>query len=87
MSVFKERGKPEYPEKNPSEQGREPTTNSTPHMTSGPGIEPGTHWWEASALTTASPRVSLRARHLIYTTFSTDGSYNQWHEQKFSCSQ
>ena len=27
--VFKERGKPEYPEKNLSGQGREPTTNST----------------------------------------------------------
>ena len=27
--VFKERGKPQYPEKNLSEQGREPTTNST----------------------------------------------------------
>ena len=27
--VFKERGKPEYLEKNLSEQGREPTTNST----------------------------------------------------------
>ena len=24
-----------------------------PHMTPGPGIEPGPHWWEASALTTA----------------------------------
>ena len=23
-----------------------------PHMTLGPGIEPGLHWWEASALTT-----------------------------------
>ena len=23
-----------------------------PHMTLGPGIEPGPHWWEASALTT-----------------------------------
>ena len=29
MLVFKERGKPEYPEKNLSEKGREPTTNST----------------------------------------------------------
>ena len=29
MLVFEERGKPEYPEKNFSEQGREPTTNST----------------------------------------------------------
>ena len=27
--VFQERGKPEYPEKNLSEQGRESTTNST----------------------------------------------------------
>jgi len=24
-----------------------------PHMTLGPGIAPRTHWWEASALTTA----------------------------------
>ena len=29
MLVFEERGKPEYPEKNLSEQGREPTTNLT----------------------------------------------------------
>ena len=29
MLVFAERGKPEYPEKNLSEQRREPTTNST----------------------------------------------------------
>jgi len=35
MLVFEERGKPEYPGKNLSEQRREPTTNST-HMTLGP---------------------------------------------------
>ena len=35
--VFEERGKSEYPKKNLSGQGREPTTNST-HT----GIEPGT---------------------------------------------
>ena len=29
MLVFEKRGKPEYPEKKLSEQGREPTTNST----------------------------------------------------------
>ena len=29
MLVFEERGKPEYPEKNLSEQRRKPTTNST----------------------------------------------------------
>ena len=39
------------PGEKPSEQRREPTTNLT-HMTSSPAIEPGSHWWEASALTT-----------------------------------
>ena len=39
MLGFEERGKPEYPDKNLSEQEREPTTNST-HI-----------WWEASVLT------------------------------------
>jgi len=34
MLVFEERGKPEYPEKNLSGLGREPTTKST-HMTLG----------------------------------------------------
>ena len=51
--VFGERGKLEYPEKNLSEQGREPTTNSA-HI-SKPGFDPGPHWWESSALTTAPP--------------------------------
>ena len=34
-------------------------------MTPGPGIEPGTHWWEASALTTATsllPEVRLETQ-------------------------
>ena len=51
MLVFEERGKLEYPEKNLSEKKREPTTNSTNKL-AGPGIERGTHWWEASTLTT-----------------------------------
>ena len=47
-------GKPEYPEKNLSEQRGFSTNNKlNPHMTSSPGIEPGPHWWEASAFTTA----------------------------------
>ena len=34
--------------------GAEKRTNNklNPHMTSNPGIEPGPHWWKASALTT-----------------------------------
>ena len=34
------------------EEEREPTTNST-HIWHRAGIEPGPHWWQASALTTA----------------------------------
>ena len=45
--VFEEWGKPEYQEKNLSEQGREPATNSThiimPLML---GHEPKPHLWE-----------------------------------------
>ena len=41
--------------------GAEKRTNNkfNPHMTPGPGIEPGTHQWEASALTahTIAPSV------------------------------
>ena len=37
-------------------RSKERTNNKlNPHMTPGPGIEPGPHWWEASALTTAPP--------------------------------
>ena len=52
--VFKERGKPEYPEKNLSEQGREPTTNSTHKWRRRRelNLDP---WWEASAFTIAPP--------------------------------
>ena len=54
--VFEEWGKPEYQEKNLSEQGREPATNSThiimPLM---PGNEPRPHLWEWNALNTAPP--------------------------------
>ena len=56
MLVLEEGGKPEYPEKNLSEQSREPRTNKrSPHMTPSPGIEPGPHWWEASALPLRHP--------------------------------
>ena len=52
MLVFVEGGKPENSEKNPQSKAR--TNNKlNPHMTPGPGFEPGPHWWEASALTTA----------------------------------
>ena len=53
MLVFGERGKREYSEKNLSQQGREPTTNSTHKQA--PEFEPGPQWWAASVLTTTLP--------------------------------
>ena len=54
MLVFEERGKPGYPGKNLSAQGREPVNSKlNPLMTPSPGIEPGPHWWEAGDFTTA----------------------------------
>ena len=56
--------KPECPEKNLSEQRREPTMNST-HMAPLLGFEPGPHWWEVSAFTTApciAPHPSFKSQ-------------------------
>ena len=55
MLSFEERGKPEYPEK--KLPGAKERTNQklSPHVASTPGLEPGPHWWEATALTTATP--------------------------------
>ena len=58
MMVFEERGKLEYPEKNLWEQRREPTTNSHSYGVDAK-FEPGSHWWEASALTTALPESNI----------------------------
>ena len=47
--IFSEWGKPEYPVKN-SRGARMRTNNKlNPHMTLSMVIEPGPHWWEASA--------------------------------------
>ena len=58
MLVLKEKGKPEFLEKNLSEQGEKTNDKLNPHITPGPGIEPGTHWREASGLTTVPPLLS-----------------------------
>ena len=52
MLVFSREGKPEYPEK--TSQCREENQQTlNPHMTPDLGIGPGSHQWEASALTIA----------------------------------
>ena len=46
--------------------GAEKRTNKlNPHLTPDLGIEPGPHWWEASALTTAPPLISDYINGLI----------------------
>ena len=60
--VFEERGKPEWSEKNRL-GARERTNNKfNPLMASTPGFEPGPHWWEPSALTTAPPLLLISSR-------------------------
>ena len=44
MLVFEERGKLEYPEKNPLGARKRTNNKLNSHMTPGPGIKPGTHW-------------------------------------------
>ena len=50
--VFEESGKPEYPEKNLSEQGRN-QQQTQPISDTGTVSRTRPHWWEASALTNA----------------------------------
>ena len=76
MLVFAEGRKLEYPGK-ALEQGQEPTTNST-HiiMTPRPGIEPGPHWWEASALTTAPSLLPS----IIFKVIINQSHFNIWNK-------
>ena len=50
--VFEERGKRE---KKPLGNKERNYNKLNPHMASMPGFDPGPHWWEANALTTAKP--------------------------------
>ena len=59
MLVFVEGGKSEYPEKNP--RSRDENQQQTLHTYDAETeIEPGPHWWEASALTTAPSLLPLQ---------------------------
>ena len=51
--VFEERGKTGVPGEKPLVARTRTNNKLNPHMTPSPGIEPGPHWWETSALTTA----------------------------------
>ena len=67
MLVFEERGNRSIRRK---PLGAEKRTNKlNPHMTPSPGIEPGPHWWEASALTTA-PSLHPKQQRVVEHTLS-----------------
>jgi len=56
-----EEEKTRVPGEKPALGARTRTNNKlNPHMTPGPGVEPGPHWWEASALTTALSLLPLK---------------------------
>ena len=46
-----------------------------PHMTPGPGVEPGPHWWEASALTTATTSLLPCNKHTLSSSFIDSFSF------------
>jgi len=59
--IFEEGGKPE---KNP--QSRDENQQQTqPTYDAGPGIEPGTHWWEASDLAIPASLYKLEANPIF----------------------
>ena len=66
MLVFEDMEKLWHSEKNLSEQSREPT-KSTHSMALNSGIDPGQHWWKASALTTAPALLSCIEDKTILT--------------------
>ena len=67
--------KTKEPGETPSEEGWQPTTNST-HTTLGPGFEPGPHWWEESALTTAPSLLpTLMSRYCFLNTSYMTGLF------------
>ena len=70
MLVFEEMRKPENPKK--KSLGTEERTNNrlNPHMTPGPGIEPGTHWWEAIVLTSGPSLLPVRIKKNVMFFFT-----------------
>ena len=64
---FEEGGKPDVPGEKPLGAKERTNNKLNPHMASTPGVEPGPHWWEANALTTAPPLLPkvLELKHTL----------------------
>ena len=56
---FLRRGETGVPGEKPLREEKKTNNKLNLHMTLGPGIKPGTHWWEVSALTTAPSLLPL----------------------------
>ena len=56
---FRGEGKTGVPREKPLGAKERTNNKLNPHMASTPGFEPGPHWWEASALTTAPSLATL----------------------------
>ena len=69
MLVFEERGKPEYPDKNLSEQEREPTTNSTHRWR---------RRWDLSPRHIGGRRALSPLRHPLLPKYSTFKKLVSW---------
>ena len=71
MLVFWGEGKTRVPRE--KSLGAMTRTNNKldPHVTPSPGIEPGPHWWEASALTTAPSLLPHRDSFFVGLEIST----------------
>ena len=61
----KEEEEEEEEEDNGAGAGTRTNNKLNPHLTASPGIEPGPHWWKASALTTAP---SLLSQQFTFTS-------------------
>ena len=84
MLVFRERGKPEYPEKNPLGATERTNNKLNPHMASTPEFEPGPNWWEASTLTTAPSLAPLALLVTFFFTYSQFASNFNLPDPRFS---
>ena len=57
-------GKTGVPREKPLEARTRTNNKLDPHLMPSPGLEPGPHWWEASALTTAPSLLPLKERQM-----------------------
>ena len=80
MLVFMEGGKPESPEKNPRSKDKS-QQQTQPTYDTGTGIEPGPHWWKASALSTEPSLLPLTKAKFYLVNPSNPAKTEKTHER------